>query len=246
MATLPLRFLCLCLLALAPCVAFAERAAYALDPIHTRVAFAVSHAGFSSALGTVAGSTGTLEFDPEDWSSARVVANVPLGGLELGDAKWNKAALDLLGARRHPVATFVSTRVEPIDATNAKLHGTLTLNGVAREISLDLRFNQLRRHPLPPFRRTVGFSATTVIDRDDFGIDDWPSVIGHEVELRIEAEAVRTRGSVEEALESVPPADVVPAGPPEDAEPPMPVEPEIELEPEPSLDPESNPAPRTS
>ena len=37
----------------------AETLHYELDPVHTRVLFAVSHAGFSRALGTVSGSTGT-------------------------------------------------------------------------------------------------------------------------------------------------------------------------------------------
>lgn len=210
-----LRFLTLVVLpgflALAPGRAAAERATYALDPVHTRVAFSVGHAGFSSAIGTVSGSTGTLEFDPDDWRSARVVASVPLARLELGDARWNASTLDLLDVENHPVALFVSTRVEPVDDARATAYGTLTLHGVSREVALDLRFNQLRRHPLPPFRRTVGFSATTVIDRRDFGIDDWPSVIGHAVEIRIEAEAVRSRGSLDAAIDDEPLQEPEPA-----------------------------------
>ena len=54
-----------------------------------------------------------------------------------------------------------------------------------------MTFNQLKRHPLPPFHRTAGFSATATLSRKAFGIDAWPSVIGDDVELRIEAEAIR-------------------------------------------------------
>lgn len=186
----------LCLLASATVPARAERQHYALDPVHTRVLFAVSHAGFSEALGTVSGTTGTLEFDPDDLGSARVEASVPLQQLELGDPKWNTAAMRLLNAEAHPVATFASSRVEPIDASHALVTGTLTVNGVAGEVQLSVTFNQLRRHPLPPFRRTAGFSATATLSRKAFGITRWPSVIGDAVELRIEAEAVRARGSV--------------------------------------------------
>ena len=188
----------LCLLVAAAFTARAERAHYALDPVHTRVLFAVSHAGFSQALGTVSGSTGTLDFDPGDLRSAHVEASVPLARLELGDEKWNAAAKKLLETQAHPTAMFVSTRVEPIDASHAAVIGTLTLNGIAREVRLDVTFNQLRRHPLPPFRRTAGFSATTLLSRKAFGITDWPSVIGDAVELRIEAEAVRARGAASE------------------------------------------------
>jgi polyisoprenoid-binding protein YceI len=211
----------LCLLAAAAFTARAERAHYALDPVHTRVLFAVSHAGFSHALGTVSGTTGALDFDPDDLRSAHVEANVPLARLELGDEKWNAAATKLLEAKSHPVATFVSTRVEPIDAAHATVIGTLTLNGIAQEVRLDVTFNQLRRHPLPPFRRTAGFSATTMLSRKAFGITDWPSVIGDAVELRIEAEAVRARGSVAEDLDiDLPPAEDLHPAPDENLQPP--------------------------
>lgn len=170
--------------------------AYELDPVHTRVLFAVEHAGFSQALGTVSGSTGRLAFDPDDWSTSTLEVTVPLQRVDLGDAKWNDSVLagNLLDATRFPTATFVSTRVEPVDARHAKVHGNLTLHGVTREVTLDVAFNALKRHPLPPFRRTAGFSATTVISRADFGIDAWKSVIGDRVELRMEVEATRSRG----------------------------------------------------
>jgi polyisoprenoid-binding protein YceI len=215
------------LLLLAATPAFAQARPYELDPVHTRVMFALSHAGYSQAIGTVSGSTGTFEFDPRDWRGARVEVSVPLARLDLGDAKWNKAALaaNLLNARDYPVATFSSTRVEPIDARRASLFGTLTLHGVAREVKLDVTFNRLKRYPLPPFRRTVGFSATTAISRKDFGIDAWPTVIGDRVELRIEAEGRRARSHDEPAdaqqspagdeREAVPPEEKQDASPPE-------------------------------
>ena len=172
-----------------------EAAHYSLDPVHTRVMFAIEHAGFSKAIGTVSGSTGSLVFDPDDWTSARLQASVPMTRVDLGDAGWNKATLagNLLDVEDHPTAEFVSTRVEPAAPGRASVHGTLTLRGVSREIVLDVTLNAAKRHPLPPFRRTVGFSATAMLSRKDFGIDAWPSVIGDAVELRIEAEATRSR-----------------------------------------------------
>ncbi|MCL1635289.1 YceI family protein [Luteimonas sp. SX5] len=201
---------------------------YRLDPVHTRVMFAVSHAGFSNAIGTVSGSTGTLLFDPDDWSSAKLEVSVPLDRIDLGDEKWNKAAMAnrLLDVKDHPQATFVSTRIEPIDAQRASVYGTLRLHGVSKEVKLDVTLNALKRHPMPPFRRTAGFSATTTLDRMDFGIDAWKAVIGDTVELRIEAEAVRDRGGAEEepAIDAPPPED---ATEPDEAQAP-PVTPETE------------------
>ncbi len=178
-----------------PAVAAVTLPAYQLDPVHTRVLLAVDHAGFSKALGTVSGSTGTLRFDPQAWAQASLRVSVPVARLELGDAAWNKAVLagNLLHAARYPTAEFVSTRVVPAGAGHAAVYGMLTLHGVSKEIVLEVTLNALKRHPLPPFRRTVGFSATAQLSRKAFGITAWPGVIGDAVELRIEAEATRTR-----------------------------------------------------
>jgi polyisoprenoid-binding protein YceI len=195
-----------CMLALAAPAA-AEPARYALDPVHTRVLFALDHAGYSRALGTVSGSTGSVVFDPDDWSSARVEVEVPLARLELGDAGWNSAALRMLDAQAHPVVRFVSRRVEPVAADAARVCGDLTLGAATRDFCLDVQFNQLRRYPLPPFRRTAGFSAAGDLSRGDFGLTRWASLVGDAVELRIEAEA-HYQGPATE----VPPADTRPPG----------------------------------
>lgn len=170
----------------------AQARIYALDPVHTRVMLAVDHAGFSRAIGTVSGSTGTLRFDPQDWSSARLEARVPLQRLDFGDEDWNRATLapGLLDAQRHPYAAFVSHRIEPLGDSRARIHGMLSLRGVSTPAVLDATLNAARRNPLPPFRRTVGFSAVAMLSRSDFGISAWPGVIGDDVELRIEVEAV--------------------------------------------------------
>lgn len=193
--TAPCR-LAIAMFALAPFAAVAEPAHYALDPVHTRVLFAVGHAGFSQAMGTISGSHGELWFDPGDWSSAKLTVEVPLDQLDMGDAKWTRAvqAANLLNAKEYPVARFVSRRIEPRDATHARVCGDLSLHGVTREACMDVAFNRLDRHPMPPFRRTAGFSATATLKRGDFGIDAWQALIGQDVQLRIEAEAIRGTG----------------------------------------------------
>lgn len=66
------------LLSALPLLAIAAPDSYRLDPVHTRVLFAVEHAGFSHALGTVSGSEGVLVFDPDDWRTARLEVSVPI------------------------------------------------------------------------------------------------------------------------------------------------------------------------
>jgi polyisoprenoid-binding protein YceI len=179
-----------------------NRTTWQLDPVHTRVLFAISHAGFSQALGTVSGSQGVLRFDPQDWSRTQLQVTVPLDRLDLGDADWNRAALagNLLDVKHHPVAQFVSTSATGPDAGHARVCGDLSLRGVTRPLCLEVTLNAIKRHPMPPFRRTAGFSATAALSRSDYGIDAWPSMIGDQVTLRIEAEAVRASRSAADGL----------------------------------------------
>ncbi|MFT3805817.1 YceI family protein [Arenimonas sp.] len=178
--------------ALLPLCAEAKLEQYRLDPVHTRVAFQVSHAGFSNPVGSFSGVQGELRFDPDDWASSRVEVRIPLATLSLGDADWQKRILDptFFDAERYPTATFRSLRVEKIDDTHGRLHGELTLHGKTQPVSLDFVFNALKRHPLT-FRRTAGFSASGTLRRGDFGIDAWKNLVGDEVKLIIEAEAIR-------------------------------------------------------
>ena len=199
---------------------------YAIDPVHTRVMFAVEHAGFSKALGTVSGSTGALLFDPEDWTAARLDVRVPMAAIDLGDEGWNRVTLarNLLDAQQHPEARFVSRDVTPVDEDTARACGELTLRGVTRPLCMDVTLNALKRHPMPPFRRTAGFSATATLSRADYGITAWKSVIGDEVELRIEAEAVRDDDALAVFEQASPPPDAAVDAPPVADEPELPVD----------------------
>ena len=171
---------------LMPAAAAAED--FAIDPVHTRVMVAIEHAGFSHALGTVSGSSGRVTLG-DGWADARVDVTLPLDRLDFGDAGWNRAVRGLLDTGAHPRARFVSDNVTPRDATHAQVCGLLTLHGVSRPLCMDATLNGVRRHPMPPFRRTAGFSAVAHLDRFDYGVDAWPTVIGRDVEMRIELEA---------------------------------------------------------
>ena len=186
----------LALLACLPAVA-GEPARYAFDPVHTRVMFAIDHAGFSKAIGTISGSQGSLHFDVEDWSSARLDVVVPMHRLDMGDSGWSASvfAPRFLDVKRHPQARFVATDgLQRQLANRGRACGQLTLHGVTRPLCLDVVLNKAGRYPLPPFRRTIGFSATATLKRSDYGMTSWQSLVGDDIELRIEAELFRQDG----------------------------------------------------
>jgi polyisoprenoid-binding protein YceI len=190
----------LMLLAFAPGRVRAEAADYAVDPVHTRIAFRVGHAGFSRALGTFAGATGTLHFDPDDWSTATLAVSVPVTSLDLGDRDWNGKILDgtFFDAAKIPQATFASTAVEKLDEHRMRVRGGLTIHGVTRPVEFEATFNLLKRHPLT-FKRTAGFSAVLEVSRKDFGMGAWASVVDDRVEILVELEATRARSEAPDA-----------------------------------------------
>lgn len=169
---------------------------YRLDPVHSRVLFAVEHLGFSKVLGTFSAPRGWLRFDPADWQSARGEVEIDLATLDLGDAGFNRRMRrsDAFDSERHPLARWVVERVEPIDASRFLAHGRLTWRGADYPLALDVQFNRLARHPLT-LRRTAGFSASATLSRAALGIDGWQGMVGDAVELRVEVEARRGRAA---------------------------------------------------
>ena len=187
----PLAFL-LCLLAANSALAQARR--YELDPVHTRIVFFVQHAGFSRAIGTFAGISGTLTYDPDDPAAARVQVTVPIASLDIGDAKWREKVLDptFFNVKKFPEAGFASTSVEIVDPQRLRVNGELSLHGMRQPVLLDVTLNQIKRHPLT-LRNTAGFSARTTLSRAAFGMEKWKKLVGDEVEVLIEVEATRKR-----------------------------------------------------
>ena len=175
----------------------AER--FAIDPVHTRIAFQANHAGFSWPVGSFSGASGVLDFDRADWTHAHVEVKFPVASLQLGDADWQGKILDptFFDAKQFPEARFVSTKVEPTGTDTADVSGELSLHGVTRPVLLHVKLNALARHPMT-FRRTAGFSATGTLSRKDFGMDHWAKVVGDEVRLILEVEATRDRDAGEE------------------------------------------------
>ncbi len=207
----------------APLLAARPLPEWRLDPVHSRVLFEVEHAGFSQALATLSAPEGRLRYAPGRWEDAEVDVRLPLSRLDFGDAGWNEAMLGRrwFDAGRHPEIHFRSTRVEPIDAEHARVHGELSVRGRTAPVVLEVRQNAVKRNPLT-LRRTAGFSATAELDRRAFGLDAAPGLVGHAVRVRIEVEALRTRGSASPGEADAPSETEAPATEPDDADPQFP------------------------
>jgi polyisoprenoid-binding protein YceI len=175
--------------------ATAQAQRYTIDSVHTQVLFSLSHLGFSRSMGRFQGIAGHFTYDPDDWSSARVEVEIPIGSLYLGDRAWERKILSdqYFDADRFPTARFVGTRLQRLDGPRGRLYGELTLHGVTRPVVLELTANRIGRHTYS-LKYVAGFSAHTTIKRSDFGMSHLLPAVGDEVEIGLEVEGLRQRG----------------------------------------------------
>jgi polyisoprenoid-binding protein YceI len=95
----------------------------------------------------------------------------------------------------HPTLTFVSKRVADVDGDTFKLVGDLTIRGVTKEVVLDVEFGGVGNSPYG--YQAIGFSASTEIDREEFGVnfnaplETGGVMLSKKVKIEIEGEAIR-------------------------------------------------------
>lgn len=166
---------------------------YTLDPNHTNIVWNANHFGFSNPDGKFASASGTVTLDKENPANSKVEVSVATGAVVTGIPKFDEhlRGADFFDAEKFPTATFVSDKVEVTGENTAQVHGTLTLLGVAKPLVLDVKLNQIGENPMSK-NPTVGFSATTVIKRSEFGMNYAVPHVSDEVQIRIEAEAFKS------------------------------------------------------
>lgn len=167
---------------------------YAFDPRLSRVTFEVDGYGLTRMSGIGAEIGGGFVFDPADPAASAVLATMAVTSLDMHDPLLNAvlASERLLDSAAHPTITFRSDEVAPAGDGRLRVTGMLTLRGVTREVTLDVTVNGHGRHPLTG-DEVAGFSATTVLDRSDFGMGLGAPAVGERVGVRIEVLGTRIR-----------------------------------------------------
>lgn len=173
----------------------ASAATYELDKDHTSVSFKIRHL-FSNVQGNFNDFSGAFDYEPgkpESWKAEAVIQAASINTrLEARDKHLRSS--DFFDVEKFPTLMFKSTKVEGAGESSAKLHGLLTLHGVEKPVVLDLAIHGVGKDPWGNVRS--GFTATTKINRKDFGLN-WNKaveagqlLVGEEVEITLEVEGM--------------------------------------------------------
>jgi len=167
--------------------------AYKLDPAHTSVAFIINHLGFANMIGRFNTTSGEIAFDKDAVQNSTLKVAIDAASVDTAHAKRDEhlRSPDFFNAREFPQITFKSTKIEKTGDKAGKLHGELTMLGTTKPVVLDVTFNKEGVSPASKLE-TVGFSARGTIKRTDFGMKYGAPNIGDEIQLLIEAEAVKS------------------------------------------------------
>ncbi|WP_106419323.1 YceI family protein [Salinicola tamaricis] len=143
---------------------------YRLDPLHSKVTWAVDHYGFSTYQGQFTAASGTLAL-AEDPTRSQLTIQIPLDQVVTGSAlDEHLAGDDFFDVAVNPIATFRSTRITLAGDNQATIEGQLTLNGQTHPLTLDATFNRAAVYPYDDTYR-LGFDADAEMRRSDWGID---------------------------------------------------------------------------
>jgi polyisoprenoid-binding protein YceI len=141
---------------------------WAIDPVHSEVSFVVRHMMVSKVRGRFDTFEGTI-VTAEDPLKSSVTASVDLNSVSTGAQQRDDhiRSADFFEVEKHPAMTFASTGVRA-DGDGLLLDGDLTLKGVTKPVTFSLEVNGFGPDSYGGTR--AGFSATTEINRHDWGV----------------------------------------------------------------------------
>jgi polyisoprenoid-binding protein YceI len=172
--------------------AAAQAGTWKIDPMHSSAQFSVRHLGVSTVRGAFTKVSGSATFDPADPSKTTLDAIIDATSV---DTRVEMRDNDLrspnfLEVQKFPTITFHAKQTKSAGAGKLQITGDLTIHGVTKEVVLDVD------GPSPAIKdpwgnQRIGASATTKINRQDFGVKGAPGVVGDDITITIDAELIQ-------------------------------------------------------
>jgi len=169
-----------------------------LDPVHSVAEFKVRHMMISNVKGRFAGVTGKLVLDESDLPNSRAEASIEAASINTHDAQRDThlKSEDFFHVEKFPTLSFRSTRITRTADGGLAVAGDLTIRGVTRNVVFAVE------GPAAPVKdpwgnTRLGLSATTRINRKDFGLT-WNAaleagsvLVGDEVTITLDVQFVK-------------------------------------------------------
>jgi polyisoprenoid-binding protein YceI len=172
-------------------------AKWIIDSDHSCAAFAIRHMALAHVRGQFNRIGGTIHFDPFNRSHVSVEVDIDVASVNTGIKKRDEHLLtsDFFDGIKYPTITFKSSKVEFLDGMRCLVSGNLTMHGAIRPVTLEGEYAGPRKNPYGD-ETTIGFSGSTTVNREDFGIM-WGSelmeggglVAGKDVQIFLDVEA---------------------------------------------------------
>ena len=169
-----------------------------IDTAHSEVTFSVKHMMVSKVTGSFNIFKGALEIDENNLDASWVEAEADTNSIDTRDERrdGHLRSADFFDAAQHPTIVFKSKKIEKKGNNEYKVLGDLTLHGVTKEVAFDADYaGQIAKDPFG--MRRAGLTATTTINRKDFGLN-WNQaleaggvMVGENVKIEINLEAVQ-------------------------------------------------------
>ncbi len=169
-----------------------------LDPAHSSAEFKVKHMMISNVKGNFSQLSGTLIEHTVDSTLSSVEASVPVATVSTGDAQrdGHLKSADFFDAEKYPALTFKSTKVVRKGDAEYEVTGDLTIHGVTKPVTFAVEGPSMPGKD--PWGNTrIGLSATTKINRKDFGLG-WNAaletggfLVGEDVAISLEVQFIK-------------------------------------------------------
>ena len=166
---------------------------WTIDPVHSYVGFVIKHLMVSKVRGRFAEFEGEIVTAGNPLDSS-VTATIQATSIDTSNAMRDDHihSADFFDAGNHPTLSFTSTGIR-YDDGDFLIVGSLTIRGVTKSVTLAVEMPEFG--PNPQGGTKAGFSATTEINRSDFGVSYNGPIpgggvaLGEKVQIVLEIEA---------------------------------------------------------
>jgi polyisoprenoid-binding protein YceI len=173
-------------------LAVAQSGTWQIDPNHSSAQFSARHLGVSTVRGAFTKVSGSATYDPANPAHTTLNATIDANSVDTRVAMRDNdlRSPNFLEVQKYPTITFQSKQVKVASAGKLEITGDLTIHGVTKEVVLEVD------GPTAPIKdpwgnQRIGASASTKINRKDFGVNGAPGAVGDDISITIDTELIQ-------------------------------------------------------